>query len=375
MNASIAELLKARIADAFPQVDKLAGMVRALERDVEGGTFRFPVGILVEDALSCDDSEQRDMIPDAKYAAIVYFEDGGITSERSRTRGIAFTSRLRLICWVNTTKFGGDPFTADKLAQNFSTTLKRGPYNTGPFIGVRHGISGQPIRGFGLFGQYNYPQSARQYLAPPYDAFGLDLITEFRIKAGCEDQIPTGDADCWTPPTTARRRRPRDFSCEELLDPDTGLTDEQKGCVGAAPCLDSTVLRDGVPYGTVSPGDTIDVPSDCPDPTVCVGVDIFDADGNFLIHLNDGDSFTLPMTYLWYDDEGAALADTTTTPTEQQEVRLRSNKRAYPGDGTSKVNELIEAKVFYLPVKYEDKLLKVNTEDIDYDHEIQVNEL
>src|SRR5690606_4977389 len=70
--------------------------------------------------------------------------------------------------------------------------------------------------------------SKRQYLLYPYDAFAIDITTEFRAVPGCEDDLTEGSEECWTPPTLRRRRFPREFSCEELNDSATGLTDEQK---------------------------------------------------------------------------------------------------------------------------------------------------
>ena len=240
MNALVALLLKDRISQ-FTYVDKLAGMVRAITRERAGGTMTIPVDIAVDDPLACPDEEISDLVPNEGYGCIVYFEDRGLRRIQSRTRGISFESRLRLVCWVNTAKFSGDNYAADRIMEQFIGSLQDVPTNEGPFIGVRHQVETIPERGKALFGAYTYPDTARQYLLFPFDAFALDIVTTMRIRPGCEDQVTPGSDECWVPPTNRRRRYPSEFTCEELQDPDTGLTTAQLGsgclnCYGGGPC-------------------------------------------------------------------------------------------------------------------------------------------
>ena len=268
MNALVALLLKDRISQ-FTYVDKLAGMVRAITRERAGGTMTIPVDIAVDAPLACPDEEISDLVPNEGYGCIVYFEDKGLRRIQSRTRGVSFESRLRLVCWVNTAKFSGDNYAADRIMEQFIVALQDVPTNEGPFIGVRHQVESVPERGKGLFGAYTYPESSAQYLLYPFDAFAIDIVTALRIRPGCEDQVTPGGVECWTPPTNRRRRFPREFSCEELTDAENGLTAEQlgPGCLdcegGTGPCADATVTRDGLPFGTVAAGGSINVPSNC----------------------------------------------------------------------------------------------------------------
>lgn len=239
MNARIAALMKDRISQ-FTYVDKLAGLVRAITYERNGERITVPVCDDVDDQLACGDTAMRDMVPDAAYQAIVYFEDRGLQSIQSRTRGLSYRSSLRLVCWINTAKFGSYSEAGSKVMQQFIGAIDDGPYTSSPFLGIRHRVEGVPQRGPGLFSPYTYPESARQYLLYPYDAFALDITTELRIIPGCEDQVTLGNDECWTPPTQRRRRFPREFSCEELNDAATGLTDEQKedclDCEGGTEC-------------------------------------------------------------------------------------------------------------------------------------------
>lgn len=241
MNALLALLLKDRIS-AFTYVDRLAGLVRAVSREQAGGeTITIPVAIGVDDPLACGDSLVLDLVPDERYACMVYFEDKGCRTVQTRTRGTSFECRMRMVCWVNTARFNGDPYAGDRILQQFVGAIPSSVYNDGPFIGVRHSIEAVPERGKGLFSLYTYPSEARQYLLYPFDAFAIDILTVLRIKPGCEDQVNTTNAECWTPPANRRRRFPSEFTCEELNAPITGLTDQQKEeCLdcsgGGGPC-------------------------------------------------------------------------------------------------------------------------------------------
>jgi hypothetical protein len=297
----IATILKDRIA-AFTYVDKIGGLVRVARQNREGREIVIPVAGDVDEAYACDPATIRDMVPDDRYGCMVYFEDRGTTRITERTRGTSYRASLRLVCWVNTLKFGSDPTTADRILEQFTNDLNVGqPYNTDTLIGLKHSVEGFPQRGASIFSQYTYPEAERQYLLWPFDAFALDITATYRIKPGCEEAPVPDDDACWTPPVTRKRRNPSEFTCDELLDPVTGLTAAQLGpecldCGGGGtcdpltwtlrdedgnlleqgsvtdPCGDAlpltapnaSVLRDGAAYGTVLSGGSIDVPSDCP---------------------------------------------------------------------------------------------------------------
>lgn len=341
MNASIAELLKLRL-QSFSYVEKLAGLVRPVTHERAGSKITIPVASNVEDVLQCRDSTLLEMVPDERYRTIVYFEDMGLVQVKSRTRGLSWTSRMRLVCWLNTAKLGGGSTVADQVAQQFMHAIKSNLYNSGPFIGLRHRITGMPVRGSGLFSQYAYPDSARQYLMHPFDAFGIEIETEFRIKPGCEPEVITTDGSCWTPDASIRRRHPREFSCEELLDSTNGLTDAQLACVGAGS-------------------------------GPCTGVDILDSDGNVIATIADGGTYTLVPMFIRYANEAAALASST-VPTLQQEVLLEDTLRRYPGDNTSTAAQLVGAKKFN-PAVTEDPLTGLHTQFDGADTLIQLNQV
>ena len=340
MNASLAELLKLRL-QSFSYVEKLAGLVRPTTYERHGSKITIPIASNVEDVLQCGGSTLQEMVPDERYRAIVYFEDMGSVPVKSRTRGVSWSSKVRLVCWLNTAKLGGNTLAGDSVVQQFVHAIRSNLYNSGPFIGVRHKIVGMPMKGPGLFSQYTYPDSARQYLMPPFDAFGLDIETEFRIKAGCEPEVSGTDGSCWTPPVSTRHRHPREFSCEELLDSTNGLTGAQLACVGAGS-------------------------------GPCSGVDILDSDGNVILHIADGGTYTLVPMFLRYATEADALADNTTVPTLQQEVLVEDTVRRYPGNPPATVKSLVETLKFNPGFTQNDDGLLTRHATTDY--LIQLNE-
>lgn len=354
MNAAIAELLKLRL-QGFSYVEKLAGLVRSVSFERAGKTIVLPVGADVQDPLQCGDAEILDLVPDERYGVIVFFEDRGLVPIRSRTRGLSWTSNIRLICWVNTAKLGGDMNAGDKVMQQFLQAINHGPYNVDPFIGVRHRTTGVAAKGATIFGAYTFPDSSRQHLLYPFDAFALDIATEFRVKAGCEPEVSGTDVACWTPPATMRRRHPREFTCEELTDPTNGLTEEQLD-----DCLNCTGgPADPCPLEVRVNGETITTIADpCDAPTLALTVE--DEDGAPVTVTLSGNTIivpAMPQAILPYANEAAALADTTTTPSDTQFVVLKDTKRTYHGDGSTSVAGLVTAGLFLLPVREEGQAL------------------
>lgn len=368
MNALIALLLKDRISQ-FAYVDKLGGLVRSVSFERAGKTIVLPVGADVQDPLQCGDAEILDLVPDERYGVIVFFEDRGLVPIKSRTRGLSWTSSLRLVCWVNTAKLGGDANAGDKVMQQFLQAINHGPYNVDPFIGVRHRTTGVAAKGATIFGAYTFPDSSRQYLLYPFDAFALEIATEFRVKAGCEPEVSGTDVACWTPPATMRRRHPREFSCEELTDPTNGLTDAQLqdclNCSGTAPAACPIAV-------TVNGAEIIEVADACDTPALALTVK--DQDGNPVDVTFDGLAIVVAMpapSILAYTDKAAALADVSTVPSTAQVIHVVSTRRFYPCDGTSNVSQLVTAENYLLPVREEAETLYTTVEGTEV--KIQIN--
>lgn len=368
MNASIAELLKLRL-QSFSYVEKLGGLVRAITLQRQGQNITIPVGSGVEDPLQCGDEQLLDLVPDERYRCIVFFEDRGLVPVVSRTRGQSWTSNLRLVCWVNTSLLGGDVNAGDAIMQQFLGAIQSGPYNIDPFVGVRHKLSGVATKGPSLFSAYTFPEGVRQYLLYPFDAFAIDIATEFRVRPGCEPTVSGTDVACWRPPSTYRRRHPREFSCEELTDPTNGLTDAQlEDCLNC-----SGTVPDACPIAVTVNGEEIaSVPDACETPSLALTVK--DQDGNPVDVTFDALAIVVempPPAILPYADEAAALADTATEPTTAQLVHVVSTRRFYPGNGTDNVAALVTAQSYLLPVREESETLFTTVEGTEV--KIQIN--
>lgn len=203
MNAGIAELLRARIA-AFAYVDKLAGLVQTVAYQRQGPdnktvTLRMPIAANVTDPLNCTDEAIRDLVPDERYRLIVYFEDRGMTLVNENGRDW-WHSRLRLVAWVNTSKLGGDPDAPYLVLQAFVNAINTGnAYNSGAYLAVRHKVEGVPESGVGLFSRYTYNEAVRQYLFPPFSAFGIDIGTRFIMDPNCGPAVDPSEVACWEP--------------------------------------------------------------------------------------------------------------------------------------------------------------------------------
>lgn len=303
MNATIANIILDRIvAEDLPWIDKTAGLARAITFTKQGETRTWPIACTVDDPLACEDSTLAELLPEDKYASVLFFEGDTFPQRiKDRIQGVHFVSRLRIVVWMNCKRLGGSCSCGDLAAQNLITAIEGRKYATGDFTYIKHTVvGGGPMRGADIFGKYTLNEVRSQYLHYPFDFFALDIETTFRLAPGCEEKLALNDVDCWTPPGNGRKLHPNQFTCEQLLDPEYGLTEEQLGpdcldCNGEGPCdpltyqlrdedgnlLDSgivtdpcgdnlplvapngNVLRDGVQYGTVLSGGEIDVPSNC----------------------------------------------------------------------------------------------------------------
>lgn len=191
MNATIATYLLSRIVDAAPDfLDKYAGLVRPITYMPKGGTkpVTLPVGQDVVDPLACDDKTIRDLLPSDKYKSILFFEgDTFIRRVRDRVLGVKYTSRLRLVCWLNCNKLGGANC-GDTAAMELIDTLERRGADLSPFTHIRTTmIGGGPARGREIFGRYTLSEAETQYLHYPFDYFAMDIETTFRLMRGCAE--------------------------------------------------------------------------------------------------------------------------------------------------------------------------------------------
>lgn len=268
MSTAIAEILRQRIED-LAIIDKSAGLVRAIPRSVQVNgrpvTRYFPVGCNVSDPDSCTIQQIEDLVPSSNYASIIYFEDLGSTVRPVNIPGAqAKTVRLRLVAWMNLNKLGPLCTTGDAFQREIERTINADRYDLSPYKAMTHRVVSSPSKSNSIFSKYNYDEVNRQYLNWPYDYFAIDIETNFILQDGCEEPIVPSDAECAPIPT--RKRYPKDFSCEDLLDPVTGLTAEQLGpdcldCGSGGVCLPVTVHNSDDSYTEeVAAGGDLELP-------------------------------------------------------------------------------------------------------------------
>ena len=261
MNAHIANLILQRIVDAdLPWLDKYAGLTRTVERKDGTVNVRVPVSCGVEDPLHCGTDTLLELSPDEQYASILFIE-GDPMPRRQETRGmgVRYISSLRVVVWMNCTKLGGGCDCGAQASMNLIAAIEKGnrsSYATSLFRGIRHTVVGGETRGAAVFSNYTFDAANSQYLNYPFDAFAIDVETEFAMTPGCEEQLALDNTACWPPPTSGRRLYPREFTCEQLTDPANGLTAEQLG----AGCLDCAGDSGGDPVTirTTDQGTVID---------------------------------------------------------------------------------------------------------------------
>lgn len=198
MNAAIAELIKARIT-SIAAVDKIGGLVRPISRVMEGNKVKtFPVACNVTDPLSCDEETLKELTPTSGYRSIIYFEDRGAPQKTvHRTLGIWFTSKLRLVCWMDTTKIGPACTSGDEVEMEMIAAIEgdKYHYNSGIYQGIRHKCS-PAEKSPSIFSKYTYDEANRQFLHWPFDYFALDIDTSFRTIVSCVEPVELDPQTC-----------------------------------------------------------------------------------------------------------------------------------------------------------------------------------
>lgn len=192
MNNIIAEKLKIQLTTALPFIDRAAGLVRSFYKS-EGNpdnsknyTKRYPVAC--KESEACSPSDIMDMIPNAKYNCMIYFEDEGVTYEGQGTNGIQnFISRLTLVCWFNTSKFQATTCTiTDEMAIAMITNIRKDLYADGIIHTIKHQIKGAAQKSASTFQRYTYSEFKLSYLNPPYDYFTIPIETTFSLTKNCQ---------------------------------------------------------------------------------------------------------------------------------------------------------------------------------------------
>lgn len=206
MNQAIADIIKGQI-EGLDFVDKIAGLVSTVYLDVtdKNNTLvqkSFPVACCVS-ADDCKQGAYNDLMPNSQYKTVIYFEDGGVSFDKYESHWKYYTSKLRLVCWINVARILGDTCKSGSvctLSAHLITEIIRElpefPVNDTPFHRLYFEIVNQAVRDNSIFGKYTFDEKHIQYLMYPYDYFALDIETHFSIcldsdvvPAPCDDVI------------------------------------------------------------------------------------------------------------------------------------------------------------------------------------------
>ena len=187
MNQAIANILKGYLEHCGDFVDKIAGLVQTVTISIDDVKKSFPVACTFT-AEDCKNGVYNDLALDSKYKTIIYFEDGGVTHNGSQGNFVCYTSRLRLVCWINTLKYKADwcgsgvPCTVSaEIIKKILCCLPTFPEEITPYVRVMPVIVSEEIRSNSIFSKYSYNELQTQYLMYPYDFFALNIETDFCI--------------------------------------------------------------------------------------------------------------------------------------------------------------------------------------------------
>jgi hypothetical protein len=209
MNQAIANIIKARI-EGLDFIDKIAGLTAVTYFDIKGADGNlvqksFPIACCVT-AADCKEGAYNDLMPNSEYKTVIYFEDGGISFNKSESNWKYYTSKLRLVCWINVAKIleedcknGTTCTLAAHLIAEIIRTLPAFAKNYPPFDFVYSEVVDQVIRSNSIFAAYTYDEKHAQYLMYPYDYFALDIQTSFAICLKSTNIYHPCDTDDITP--------------------------------------------------------------------------------------------------------------------------------------------------------------------------------
>jgi hypothetical protein len=200
MNRAIAyKLAQLLSADLSGFIDRFGGLVHVAEKEVVSDTKttidKFPIcdqHIIYGDECSVNGANITFM-PDSSLRGISYFEDGGITPVAFRGGMQQFTSRLRLVIWLNPQKFQAE--IAEQLSMQVQSTviaklLDVRSKTYGGLLAVTVSLSKILPQDKSIFSNYTYNAAQSQYLLLPYQYMAFDLDINFRIKPGCSPVVP-----------------------------------------------------------------------------------------------------------------------------------------------------------------------------------------
>ena len=180
---------------ALPWVERYGGIARPLRIYTEGTeTYKlYPIRKGLTHDQCHRQARYTDLIPDSRYANLLYSEIQQHPTERPSTvKGrnmVMMESKVRLVYWLNLAKMGktqdGSEVTAGRIGKELISTLigmaKLTDGSTVEYLGFTNIVSDPAI-----FSPYDYPQSIGALMLYPYDFGAVDFTVRHHFTGGCD---------------------------------------------------------------------------------------------------------------------------------------------------------------------------------------------
>jgi len=187
MNEMVANMIKEKVM-AIRFADKVGGLVRPVTINMNGEKKTFPVSWDVSSS-DLQKGKYKDLMPCSKYKSLMYFEDGGTTMLERINDIQFFQSNLRLIGWIDTSKFPQFKCTnplAPQMIIEIMEALPTAKKTEAPFLYMEIKVNSESVKSASIFGAYTYDEQSTQYLFYPYDYFLLNISVRYGINYNCE---------------------------------------------------------------------------------------------------------------------------------------------------------------------------------------------
>ena len=144
-----------------------------------------------EDLTNIVGSEMQ-LCPNENRKSVMYFEDLGTTQDTSvrvPANMMAYSSRVRLVVWLNKLQIGKQTtseVTGTCIAEILRKLSVGAVINEGNITRCFCTLSQMAIQDAAIFSRYNYDEAETQYLRPPFEYFALDFTCRYVYRIGCE---------------------------------------------------------------------------------------------------------------------------------------------------------------------------------------------
>jgi hypothetical protein len=201
VNKQISLILLSKLGDAN-YLDRTSGVVQVVRKHSETDEgFKIEKRIPYSHSATLAECSTMDkaMIPNSKHKSCLYFEDKGIDTGQDVRGNVQYTSRLRLVCWLNMNIINGlyDPAVTSKIMADIIFRLMEiQNQNEDPFSRVTVKLAGIAEQSQDIFSAYDYAERETQFLMPPFDFFAIDFTVTFSISKECDRTINLVNFKC-----------------------------------------------------------------------------------------------------------------------------------------------------------------------------------